>query len=364
MLKRALKRAIVASGLDRAARAVAGGPGALLMFHQVGPALVEGGWSANDGLATDPGVLAGFLDTLRAEGYALVTATEAARRLRRGACGRFAALTFDDGYRDNHDLLLPILERYGARATVYVSTGFIDRTAPMWWFGVERAVAANDRVTIRTLDGAHEFATATAAEKTAAYETIRRMFYGFTPAETRASVDGLKRDFGIDCHEIADRLSMSWADVRALEQSGLVEIGGHTVSHGPLAAMTEAEAWAEIDGGRRRVAEATGHAPLAFAYPYGIAATVSQRDIGLAARAGFESAVTTESRPLRMADADRPHALPRIALGGSDDWVTLRVRIAGLGFERPGDAGWYAPHRNAEGPANRPSAATAGSAAA
>ncbi|MCK6449720.1 MAG: polysaccharide deacetylase family protein [Alphaproteobacteria bacterium] len=364
MLKRALKQAIVASGLDRAARAVAGGPGAVLMFHQVGPALAGGGWSANEGLTTDPEVLAGFFDTLLGEGYQLVTATDAARRLRRGEGGRFAALTFDDGYRDNHDLLLPILERYGARATVYVATGFIDRTAPMWWFGVERAVAENDRVVIRTPNRVHEFATATADEKTARYETIRRMFYGFAPAETRAAVEGLKRDFGIDCHEIADRLSMDWSDVRALDRSGLVEIGGHTASHGPLAAMTEAEAWGEIDGGRRRIAAMTGRAPLAFAYPYGIAATVSERDIGLAAKAGFESAVTTESRPLRSGDAERPHALPRIALGGDDDWVTLRVRIAGLGFGRAGDAGWYAPHRNAEGPASRPSAATAGSTAA
>ena len=360
MLKHAMKQAIVASGLDRAARGLAGGPGAILMFHQVGPCRSESGWTANSGLTTAPDVLESFLDTLQGEGYALVTATEAVRRLLRGAGGRFAALTFDDGYRDNRALLLPLLQRRGAKATVYVTSGFIDRTAPMWWFGVEQAVAQSDRVTIRSGDRAHEFPTATAAEKTAGYEKIRAMFYGFTPAETRRAVDGLKRDHGVDCHAVADLLSMDWAAVRELDQSGLVEIGGHAISHGPLAAMSETEAWAEIDGGRRRIAEMTGRAPLALAYPYGIAATVSPRDIQLAASAGYESAVTTEARPLRAGDAARPHALPRIALGGSDDWVSLRIRLAGLGFGRSDDAGWYAAHRmaqgqNAEGPANRPS---------
>ena len=32
-------------------------------------------------------------------------------------------LTFDDGYRDNHDVLLPILQSMGATATIYVQTG-------------------------------------------------------------------------------------------------------------------------------------------------------------------------------------------------------------------------------------------------
>ncbi|MEZ5975854.1 MAG: polysaccharide deacetylase family protein [Planctomycetota bacterium] len=32
----------------------------------------------------------------------------------------FAALTFDDGYRDNFEVLLPILERTGAQATVFL----------------------------------------------------------------------------------------------------------------------------------------------------------------------------------------------------------------------------------------------------
>lgn len=360
MLKLAVKQAIVASGLDRAARAVVGGPGAILMFHQVAPVPSAGGWSANDGLATDPATVELFLQTLREEGYALVTASEAARRLERGAPngrtgGRFAALTFDDGYRDNLSLL-PILERHDAKATVYVATGFVDRTAPMWWFAVERAVQDHDRVTIRVGDHVRHFPAATHAEKTASYEQIRFLFYRFTPAETRSAVVGLKQDYGIDAYAIADALSMEWSEVRALDSSGLVEIGGHAISHGPLAAMSDDEAWGEIDGGRRRIAEMTGRAPTALAYPYGIAMTVSPREIRLAQAAGYKSAVTTESRPLRAADAALVHALPRIALGGSDDWVALRIRLAGLGFDRAGDANWYGAHGNAKGPANRPSA--------
>lgn len=36
-----------------------------------------------------------------------------------------ALLTFDDGYLDNHEYLQPVLRRHGARATIFVVTGYV-----------------------------------------------------------------------------------------------------------------------------------------------------------------------------------------------------------------------------------------------
>lgn len=44
-----------------------------------------------------------------------------------------AAITFDDGMRNNYRVALPILEELGIRATVYVTTDFIDSHSP--WIG-------------------------------------------------------------------------------------------------------------------------------------------------------------------------------------------------------------------------------------
>ena len=46
---------------------------------------------------------------------------------------RAAALTFDDGYRDNLELLVPALQRLGLPATVYLVPGLIERSARPWW---------------------------------------------------------------------------------------------------------------------------------------------------------------------------------------------------------------------------------------
>ncbi len=41
-----------------------------------------------------------------------------------------ACVTFDDGYRDNYVSALPVLERFGIKATFFIATGFLSRSFP------------------------------------------------------------------------------------------------------------------------------------------------------------------------------------------------------------------------------------------
>ncbi len=43
-----------------------------------------------------------------------------------------ASITFDDGYRDNFEQALPILERRGLRASFFLATGFLGRSFRSW----------------------------------------------------------------------------------------------------------------------------------------------------------------------------------------------------------------------------------------
>ncbi len=41
-----------------------------------------------------------------------------------------ACVTFDDGYRDNYEVVLPVLERLGIRATFFITAGFLGKMFP------------------------------------------------------------------------------------------------------------------------------------------------------------------------------------------------------------------------------------------
>lgn len=52
---------------------------------------------------------------------------EAAQRLKDGSLpARAAALSFDDGYADNHDIALPLLQKHGLPCSFFIATGFLD----------------------------------------------------------------------------------------------------------------------------------------------------------------------------------------------------------------------------------------------
>src|ERR1700722_6066733 len=44
-----------------------------------------------------------------------------------------AAVTFDDGFADNHDVAMPILNKYGIQATFYIMVNAVDTGTPPWY---------------------------------------------------------------------------------------------------------------------------------------------------------------------------------------------------------------------------------------
>ena len=62
---------------------------------------------------------------------------------------KYVFLTFDDGYRDTFDIAYPILKKHNIPFAVYVTTGFVDKTADMWWY---KDVDALNREQLKALD--------------------------------------------------------------------------------------------------------------------------------------------------------------------------------------------------------------------
>jgi peptidoglycan/xylan/chitin deacetylase (PgdA/CDA1 family) len=88
-----------------------------------------------DPLAIAPRRFGEQMDLLAAEGWRVVDVVEAADLLARDeSLDGVVAMSFDDGYRDVAENALPVLERHGFRATVFVATGVVDGSAAFSWY--------------------------------------------------------------------------------------------------------------------------------------------------------------------------------------------------------------------------------------
>jgi peptidoglycan/xylan/chitin deacetylase (PgdA/CDA1 family) len=85
-------------------------------------------------LLVSPARFRAQIELLLEAGFTFVTVAQMAQLATGGEPPPgYAAISFDDGMRNNHAIALPILKSYGILATVYVTIGFIGATSP--WVG-------------------------------------------------------------------------------------------------------------------------------------------------------------------------------------------------------------------------------------
>ena len=315
------------AGLHRLARAAIRPAGLIYVLHRVVPGPATDGFDPNHELHVTPEVLGGLIDATRAEGLDLVDLDEALARLAGGARARpFACLTFDDGYRDNLELALPVCAGRDAPLAVYVTTGFIDRSADNWWYAIEALLRAVDSV---ALDGG-VLPASTAPEKNAAFAVLAARLRAGDLAARTAILDGLAARHGGRFREAAAALMMDRDGLAALAADRRVTIGAHTVSHPALARLDEAAARAEMAASRAILQDWLGRPVRHFAYPFGDTPSASAREFRACAELGFASATTTRFGNLGPGALSAPTALPRVPVNGFDDPRTVAVKVSGL----------------------------------
>ncbi len=219
---------------------------------------------------------------------------QAVERLRGGTLpARALAITFDDGYADNHDTALPILQRHGLCATVFIATGFIGG-GRMWNDTVIESVR---RSPLPVLDLQGTLAAALgclalgsmAQRRTAIAQIIGDIKY-LPAAERDAWVQAVAERSSA---ALPDNLMMSATQIQALHRAGM-QIGAHTVSHPILARLPRAAAEREIADSKQALEALLGEPVPLFAYPNGRPADDYTDDsVDIVRRLGFRAAVTT-----------------------------------------------------------------------
>jgi peptidoglycan/xylan/chitin deacetylase (PgdA/CDA1 family) len=323
LIKTAVSLGAHLSGFSRLVAGRYRGRGMIFALHSV---VVDGAFYPDHTLRCPTGQLEWALRWLKEEGLDFVSLDEAVRRLTEENSRSFVCFTFDDGYADNFTRALPIMERFGAPFTVFVTTGMVTREIDAWWFGLADLVRSRDRV---ELDAPRlSFECPDPPGKKLAFKTIESLIhedFGLLPHLREAIANST-----IDCRALVDREALTTDQLRRLARHPLVTIGGHTTTHRNLAEAPPAAVQWEMAENRRFLQDATGQAIEHFAYPFGHERACGEREAGICRAVGFRTAVTTRAGALFAEHAHDLYALPRICLTDDDTSSTLRCKVDGV----------------------------------
>jgi peptidoglycan/xylan/chitin deacetylase (PgdA/CDA1 family) len=220
-----------------------------------------------DDLAIHPRQFGAQLDWLR-RNYKSVPLSEAVAAYLHGApTGKLAAITFDDGMRDNYTEAFPVLRAAGMTATIFVSIDAIESGMP------------------------------------------------FRGGENLSKNANLRPE---------DLLPLTWGQIREMQQAG-ISFGSHTFAHPRLPRLGDVDLSREIAGSKRFLENKLQVPVPFFCYPFG---DFDERVKQTAIAAGYLAAFVTPPRPLSSEDA---YSIRRVGVYRSNSLLELRLKASPFG---------------------------------
>jgi peptidoglycan/xylan/chitin deacetylase (PgdA/CDA1 family) len=247
---------------------------------------------------------------------------------------RACLVTFDDGWFDNVDHALPILERNGVPAGIFVATGYIGTSNTFWQERLLRLLITawqrgeRSRPILSELGVAHVLGVSAEDARQELREFVARM-----KSASRNSVEHTMERIQLslgreryDTADIGDDRFMSWEQAVALQSSRWVEVESHTHSHTPLTKLNDAAVREELERSRQELRTKLGKEVRFLAYPNG---DYNPQIATLARDTGYELAFTTE--PGWVAPGDDPLRVKRINIAeqGTDSLPGFLCRLLG-----------------------------------
>jgi peptidoglycan/xylan/chitin deacetylase (PgdA/CDA1 family) len=203
-------------------------------------------------------------------GYTAVSPRQVAEGL--DPSGKYAMLTFDDGYFNNV-LALDVLERHGVPATFFVSSNHVLEQKAFWWDSLNRELV-----------------------KTGISNHARILEIRKVKKLGAQGIDAyMHRNFGANAfrpHSDSDR-PFTRGELMSFARHKWVHLGNHTSDHAILTGCTPQEMARQIQDCQHVLTELAGYAPVAIAYPNG---NHSPAVVDAALAAGLRVGVTVQPR--------------------------------------------------------------------
>ena len=274
-----------------------------------------------------------------------------------------AAITFDDGFRNNLAVALPILQKYHLPATIFLATSFISSDElGLWTECIDSLIHRTSVQNIRlTLDGVKKsFPLRSAADREIASDQVRAFLKTLAATQRKFALKELEEqleektdrpqsggDNGSEPSEIHEQSTaekeeryafLSWQQVQMMAR-GSITFGSHTHTHAILAPLSEPDLNFELTESRRLIEQNLGASCTLFSYPNGAKRDFGRREEELLGSLGYVAAVSqidgfndasTNIMALRRINIPRDDSLSFFIAKVSGVWSVLK-RLQNLG---------------------------------
>lgn len=248
-------------------------------------------------------------------------------------------ITFDDGYIDNLEVAMPLLEKYELPATFFITSAHIDTNKEFWWDELEELILFTKHlphdITININKKLIQANLADEATLDPLTEIKHRTWKACTeePPTKRAKLFyHIWEQLKFMCYDNQQeqlKILRTWANIPFLPRdtyrtitSGELKqlasgqncvIGAHSLTHIALAKFTYDIQFNELTGNKNLLQQITGKEINLVSYPYG---SNNDDTLKISAGAGFTIACSTNEKSINA--KSNPHQLGRFQVKNMD----------------------------------------------
>lgn len=295
LLNKIIPEILVGSGLYHLAKPIIRSMGIIFMLHRVLPNELKSKSSGNRLYEVTPEYLEKSIIYYLEQGYDVISMDELHKRLTSPNGNRkFVAYTFDDGYSDLMDFAYPIFKKYNLPFTLYLASGFPDKSVILWQYFFEEAFH-KDKLNYMS-------------------SKLSEVANSFCKSENEELINEFREvliNHDLNPSEPVSKLTLEWHQISEMLDSGLLNLGAHTVNHYSLNTLSGKKIEREITESKKTIESRLGISVNHFAYPYGSRESVGEREIKITSRLGFLTSVTTRQALILKKHNEYLNALPR-----------------------------------------------------
>ena len=265
------------------------------------------------------------------ENFKVISLSDAVDGLRRNVLPKNAAcLTFDDGYPDWLDSVIPALSTRNMHGTFFITSEQFNSEA-MWHERINFIVKSRLKGDLALPKGLDLKLKVSPGNIKSLTEQLESYLKYSSVSDRDSCLREIEEINGISRSEVP---RMNIEQLRAIHAKGF-EIGAHTISHPILSLCTEDSAWQEIAGIKDILSDLIKGEVSLFAYPNGIPGQDFTADhVRMVRKAGYKAAVTTQHGVARCGESI--YQIPRFTPWGPDSyrysWQMIRNQLASVRY--------------------------------